>query len=216
MKNLSPKICLAIAALLGAANVGLANAIEGEVDIDSWSILTGQVTRDTCLYSEPSTGSYCKKKLNTYSVLTAWRTETIGEFVKTEVIESNPNFRCSYDPFRCTGQPYLREEGYVVSNLFEISRVRSSCDGVDNLYLRKPTISCSGRSCEVEVSFSTYPQVEMRVEVEIDTFDEKGNRIGREDENETSYSGTSVDVDFRFRDDDVVKVVVSDVDCEKW
>ena len=28
-----------------------ANAMEGEVDIDSWSMLTGQVTRATCLYT---------------------------------------------------------------------------------------------------------------------------------------------------------------------
>ena len=28
-------------------------AINGEVDIDSWSTLVGEVTQTTCLYSEP-------------------------------------------------------------------------------------------------------------------------------------------------------------------
>ena len=103
----------------------------------------------------------------------------------------------------------------MFSDFFKTIRVRNACDGIKNLYLEEPSIYCSDRSCEVDVSFTTYPQVDMRVKVEIDTYDGRGNRIGSEEESATSWS-SSVDVEFSYLGDDVSKVVVTDVDCEKW
>ena len=196
-------------------------AIEGEVDIDSWSFLIGQVTQSTCLYADASANSACLERLDKYSVLSAIEATNKGKFTRTNTIEINPNFRCDFGNFSghrvtCTGgEPYILTWGYVWSDYFEIVRKRKSCDGVQNLYLTSPSISCDSDSCEVDVSFSSAPQVDMRVEVEIDTYDKKGNRIGSKDEDETSYYRYSVEVDFDYLDKDVSRVVVTDIDCGK-
>jgi hypothetical protein len=197
-------------------------AIDGQVDIDSWSILIGQVTQSTCLYADASANSTCLDRLDKFSVLNAGQATKKGKFTRTNTIEMNPNYQCDFNNYSsygvtCTGgEPYFVTWGYVWSDYFEIVRKRQSCDGVQNLYLTSPSISCDSNSCEVDVSFSSAPQVDMRVEVEIDTYDKKGKRIGSEDEDETSYYGYSVEVDFDYLDKEVSRVVVTDINCEKW
>lgn len=197
-------------------------AIEGEVDIDSWSTLIGQVTQSTCLYADASANSACLERLDKYSVLSAREATNEGKFTRTNTIKMNPNYQCDFNNyssnrFTCTGgEPYIATWGYVWSDYFEIVRRRQSCNGVQNLYLATPSISCDRNSCEVDVSFTSAPQVDMRVEVEIDTYDKKGKKLGSEDEDETSYYGYSVEVDFDYLDKEVSRVVVTDIECEKW
>ena len=195
-------------------------AIDGEVDIDSWSTLVGEVTQTTCLYSEPSSSSSCLRTLRVGSILTANTSADGQKYTKTSVLEMNPNYRCdfgnSYLDMKCSGgEPLFEIRGYVWSDYYKLSRYRDSCDGYENVYLSSPSISCYGNSCEVDISFSGYPEYGVRVEVEIDTYDANGRRLESIDEDETSYS-YSADVDFDYLDSNVSRVRVTDIDCEKW
>lgn len=56
----------------------------------------------------------------------------------------------------------------------------------------------------------------IRVSAEITTYDKRGRYLGREDDDETDFSPYGSTVLIIRIDDDVEKVVLTDVGCEKW
>lgn len=203
--------------------VAIASPISAEIDIDSWTLLYGKVSQSTCLFGKPDSRSECLRPLNPFSIVgPEQRFGGSPNFVATFVAESNPNWHCVYDHayrMSCTGgDPYFVVHGYVPRQFFSEVRERSSCDGYEGVYLNQPSISCYGKSCEVDVGFTPSAvdgeTVEVEIEVELATYDLKGNRITTLEEDD---SGTySVSVDFDIRDDEVSRVVVQDIDCERY
>lgn len=212
-----------VAFVIAISDLAIATPISAEVDIDSWTLLYGKVSQPTCLFESPNLQSKCLRSLNSFSIIgPEQRMEGKTNFVATFVTESNPNWNCVYDHayrISCTGgDPYFVIYGYVPRQIFSEVRERTSCDGYEGVYLNEPSISCYGRSCEVDVSFTPTSvdgeTVEVEVEVELATYNSKGyrNDILEEDD-----SGTySVSVDFEIPDDEVSRVVVRDIDCEKY
>ena len=197
----------------------LSSDIKTEVDINSWSVLVGQVTQNTCLYSQPNLTSKCIKKLSTSDMLSALFNKETGDFISTNYSYMNPNFDCSIHPttyqMSCNGKPFIEIPGFVNKSFFKYVRYRSSCDDYDSVYLNEPRVSCYGNRCSVEVGLSSLPSDGVRVEVEINTYDRDGKRIRGMDETETSYYSSNVTVDFDLNDE-VRSIKVTDVDCEKW
>ena len=116
------------------------------------------------------------------------------------------------------GEPYFTINGWVYTPYFMTTRDRNKCDGFDEMdvYLDRPSISCRNGYCDVDVRYSPTPKSSMKVSAEIKTYNKKNRFIGREEEEETDYYPYgSTEVRIRI-DDEVERVVVSDVECEKW
>ena len=133
----------------------------------------------------------------------------------------NPNYNCTFGSgyqMQCTGgKPFLNTNGWVYSEYFENRRFRETCDYFSEMtiYLQRPSINCSGRYCNIRVNYSSSPN-DIRVSAEITTYDKRGRYLGREDDDEADYSPFgSTDLTIRI-DDDVERVVLTDVGCEKW
>ena len=192
------------------------------VDIDSYTFEYGKVTQNTCLYSKLSSTSTCLESLNRWSVLSSYNNRIEGSFTQTSSTRMNPNYRCNftkdYRMYCSGGEPYFTINGWVYTPYFMTTRDRNKCDGFDEMdvYLDRPSISCRNGYCDVDVRYSPTPKSSMKVSAEIQTYNKKNRFIRREEEEETDYYPYgSTEVRIRI-DDEVERVVVSDVECEKW
>ena len=197
-------------------------AVDSSVEMDSYTFEYGKVTQNTCLYSKPSFSSTCLENLNNWSILSNHYGRTEGSFTSTSILRTNPNYRCNYtQDYRvyCSGgEPYFTINGWVYTPYFRVARERKACDYFDEMdvYLDRPSISCRNGYCNVDVRYSPTPKSSIKVSAEIRTYNKKGRYIGREEEEETDYFPYgSTEVRIRI-DDDVERVVVTDVDCKKW
>lgn len=194
-------------------------ATSSSVDINSYTFPAGKVNQSTCLYSEPSFSSVCLEYLDNLSVLSSSQ-ETRGSFIKTSTSKMNPNRRCDFSQgrFYCTGgEAFIRTNGWVFNEHFEDIRYKKSCDDFDEIsvYLERPSIYCTDSYCTIDVRYSSAPDA-IKVSAEITTYDKRNRYLGREDNNETDfapYGSTGLTI---WINDEVEKVVLTDVSCEKW
>lgn len=195
-------------------------AVSSSVDIDSYTFLAGKVNRNTCLYLEPSSSSACLETLNSWSVLSDDQ-GTKNSFILTSTSKMNPDFNCTFNPYyqmNCTGgEAILSTYGWVYEEYFEKVRYKNSCDYFDevDIYLERPSISCSESQCNIDVKYSPSPS-EIKVSAEITTYDKRDRVLGRESGDESDYSPFgSTDIVIGI-DANVERVVLTDVSCEKW
>tara|TARA_B100000575_G_C22905509_1_gene526122 strand:+ start:64 stop:702 length:639 start_codon:yes stop_codon:yes gene_type:complete len=194
-------------------------SLQSSIDFDSWTIEVGKVVQPTCMYSLPSSSSSCLTILDRRSFLSSIKDQE-NYFIRATVTQDNPNYRCEmwFGETTCTGgEAFLSFDGWVPSRLYEKERYRDSCDYFveRTILLDKPDINCSGSYCEVSINYSPVPG-EIKVSAEIKKYDANGRFLGREEEEETDFSPNGT-TDVRFWiNDKVKKVIVSDVNCEKW